>query len=111
LLISPIYDGRMSGLPLQARRATNLATILLTITADYEYCVRSGERHRTFVRRMEVELAGDPELEKDINPYNLPEVSKAINSDSEMFIGGSGSLFFYYLVVSENPAPDPTDEQ
>ena len=34
----------------------------------------SGERHRTFVRRMEVELAGDPELEKDINPYNLPEV-------------------------------------
>jgi hypothetical protein len=24
---------------------------------------------------MEVELAGDPELEKDINPYNLPEVS------------------------------------
>jgi hypothetical protein len=23
---------------------------------------------------MEVELAGDPELEKDINPYNLPEV-------------------------------------
>jgi hypothetical protein len=44
---------------------------------------------------MEVELAGDPELEKDINPYNLPEVSKAINSDSEIFIGGFESLFFH----------------
>jgi len=32
-----------------------------------------GERHRTNVRRMERELAGDPELDKDINPYNIPE--------------------------------------
>jgi len=33
-----------------------------------------GERHRTNVRKMERELVGDPELDKDINPYNLPEV-------------------------------------
>jgi len=33
-----------------------------------------GERHRTNVRKMERELIGDPELDKDINPYNLPEV-------------------------------------
>ena len=36
--------------------------------------VCSGERHRTSVRMMEDMLAGDPELDKDINPYNLPEV-------------------------------------
>jgi hypothetical protein len=30
---------------------------------------------------MEVELAGDPELEKDINPYNLPEVSVMSDND------------------------------
>lgn len=34
----------------------------------------SGERHRTNVRKMERELVTDPELDSDINPYNLPEV-------------------------------------
>ena len=33
-----------------------------------------GDRHRTNLRGMERELAGDPELDKDINPYNLPEL-------------------------------------
>ena len=33
-----------------------------------------GERHRGLLRRMERELAGDPSLETDINPYNLPEL-------------------------------------
>ncbi len=74
LLISPIYDI----LPLQARVYYQLSH---SPTNDYRWLwiLCSGERHRTFVRRMEVELAGDPELEKDINPYNLPEVSKDIN--------------------------------
>jgi len=31
------------------------------------------------VKGMEVMLAGDPKLDEDINPYNLPEVSIAIN--------------------------------
>jgi len=39
----------------------------------------SGERHRMMVKGMEVMLAGDPKLDEDINPYNLPEVSIAIN--------------------------------
>ncbi|XP_023334759.1 uncharacterized protein LOC111706189 [Eurytemora carolleeae] len=34
----------------------------------------SGERHRMMVKGMEVMLAGDPKLDEDINPYNLPEV-------------------------------------
>lgn len=34
----------------------------------------SGDRHRTNLKGMERELAGDPELDKDINPYNLPEL-------------------------------------
>jgi len=34
----------------------------------------SGERHRTNVRKMERELVTDPQLDSDINPYNLPEV-------------------------------------
>ena len=33
-----------------------------------------GDRHRTNLRSMERELASDPELDKDINPYNLPEL-------------------------------------
>lgn len=33
-----------------------------------------GERHRSLLRRMERELEGDPSLETDINPYNLPEL-------------------------------------
>lgn len=33
-----------------------------------------GDRHRTNLRAMERELASDPELDKDINPYNLPEL-------------------------------------
>ena len=33
-----------------------------------------GDRHRTNLRGMERELAADPELDKDINPYNLPEL-------------------------------------
>ena len=33
-----------------------------------------GERHRSLLRRMERELAGDPSLETDINPFNLPEL-------------------------------------
>jgi hypothetical protein len=35
----PLLDGRMSGLPLQARVRHQLCHILLTITADWEYCV------------------------------------------------------------------------
>ena len=31
------------------------------------------------VKGMEVMLAGDPKLDEDINPYNLPEVSIAID--------------------------------
>ena len=34
----------------------------------------SGDRHRTNLRGMERALASDPELDKDINPYNLPEL-------------------------------------
>ena len=34
----------------------------------------SGDRHRTNLKAMERELASDPELDKDINPYNLPEL-------------------------------------
>jgi len=34
----------------------------------------TGDRHRTNLRLMESALAADPELDKDINPYNLPEL-------------------------------------
>ena len=34
----------------------------------------SGDRHRTNLRLLERELISDPELDKDINPYNYPEL-------------------------------------
>ena len=33
----------------------------------------AGEKHKMTMRRMERYVVSDPELDKDINPYNLPE--------------------------------------